>query len=133
MEGTYPIMIGKTKVGQAFVERQGLYYCFSCRCELHSEVICRVTLQIGEQEESLGILMPLEGNVFGLCKRLPAKSLKSGMPEFRITPKQSLPAGSFIDVYPEEPFGFISRLENAYLEVRRGKTGLVIPEVSQTK
>lgn len=130
MEGTYPIMIGKTKSGQAIVERQGLYYCILCQCEIHSEVICRVTLCVNDRQENLGILMPVEGKIYGLCKRLPIKSVGTGIPEFYITPKQSLPSGTFVDVYPDEPFSYISRLENAYLEKRRGRTGLVLPKIS---
>lgn len=129
MEGTYEIYLGRDNVGEAKVERQGLYYCFTCRCRLHSEVISRVTVTCGGHTESLGILAPM-GKEYCLTKKLPVKKLKDGIPEFRIMPKRPGMPGVFIDVYPEEPFRYIAKLEKAYLEERRGRLGIMIKEDS---
>ena len=125
MEGTYPIYLGKEKVGQVSVERQGLYYCFRCRCRLHSEVMCRVTVSCGGGHDNLGILVPV-GKEYVLCKKLPAKQLRPGIPEFWITVKHPQRQEIYVDIYPEEPFQYIAKLERAYLDKRRGKSGIRI-------
>ena len=88
MEGIYTVYLGKDPVGQVTVERQGLYYCFHCRCQLHSEVMCRVTVSSGGKHESLGILVPV-GEHYLLTKKLPVKQFLSEKPEFWITPKKT--------------------------------------------
>lgn len=123
MEGTYQIWLGKEPVGQASVERQGLYYCFWCRCQLHSEVMYRVNISCGGSTESLGILVPI-GRDYGLIKKIPIKNFGPGIPEFWITPKHAQMQEIWVDIYPEEPFRYIAKLETAYLEKRRGRLGI---------
>ena len=126
MEGSYTVWLGKEPVGQATVERQGLYYWFRCRCQLYSEVMCRVTVSCGSNHESLGILVPA-GKDYVLTKKLPVK-LFSGTPEFWITPKQPQRQEFYVDIYPEEPFRYIAKLEKAYLDRRQGVLRLRIEE-----
>lgn len=123
----YEICLGKEVVGHAYVSRQGLYYCFRCSCELQSEIICRVTVSCGGHHENLGILVP-EGNRYKLTKKIPVKRLGQGIFQFQITPKHQKTYGKYISVYPEEPFRYIQKLQNAYLQHRGGSTGIVIQE-----
>ena len=118
MEGTYQIWLGKESVGQAVVERIGLYYYFRCCCQLHSEVMCRVTITCGSRNENLGILIPTGGN-YTLNKKLPIKQFDSNIPEFWIIPRSQAVQSLRIDVYPEEPFRYITKLETAYLDSTR--------------
>lgn len=118
MVGTYTVWLGKEPVGQAVVERQGLYYHFRCQCQLHSEVMCKVTVSCGGTNENLGILVPI-GKNYGLMKKLPVKNFGSGIPEFWITPRQIHRQGIRVDIYPEEPFRYIAKLEKAYLDNHR--------------
>lgn len=127
MEGNYIVWLGKEAVGQAIVERQGLYYSFNCQCQLHSEVMCRVTVSCGGSHVSLGILVPM-GKDYGLTKKLPIKNFPPGTPEFWITPKQIRSQGIYVDVYPEEPFRYIAKLEKAYLDKHKGRPGIRIDE-----
>ena len=126
MEGTYTIWLGKEAVGQATVKRQGLYYQFTCCCQLHSEVICRVNISSGGRSESLGILTP-SGSDYRLTKKIPIKQFECGTPEFWITPRHSEKQGIFLDIYPEEPFSYLTKLEKAYLDKQSGRIGIVIP------
>ena len=126
VEGSYTIWLGKESVGQATVERQGLYYRFRCCCQLHSEVICRVNVSCGGRSESLGILIPA-GSDYRLTKKIPIKQFELGTPEFWITPRHTEKQGIFLDIYPEEPFHYLTKLEKAYLDKRRGRAGIVIP------
>lgn len=127
MEGTYMIWLSKEAVGHVSVERLGLYYLFRCQCQLHSQVICRVMVSCGGRTESLGILVPGE-KTFHLTKKLPTKEFASGTPEFWITPRHLAKREVSVDIYPEEPFHYISKLENAYLSRKQGKPVLVINE-----
>ena len=130
MEGTYRIWLSKDPVGSVTVERQGLYYWFRCKCQLHSKVICRVMVSCGGESSSLGILVPV-GEEYLLTKKLPVKEFEAGEPEFWITPRQlAKPQILSVDIYPEEPFRYITKLEKAYLSTKQGKMVIMIPDAS---
>ena len=127
MEGTYDIMLAGEPVGQATVRRQGLYWQFSCRCDLSGETVCRVRVTCGGQQTNLGILVP-EGGKFVLNTKVAASTLGAGVPEFRVLPRRPEIKGKFIPLRPEEPFAYLHRLEDAFLARQNGELGIVIPE-----
>ena len=123
--GEYEIMLGGKAVGQAEVCREGLYYRFRCRCYLTGSVICKIVVDWGTEQRSLGVLVPM-GNGFGLETRIPDKYFPQAEPKFYAQPKHREPEGKFVPVYPEEPFSYLAQLKNAYLSRRNGQTGVVI-------
>ena len=125
MEGTYPLCFGGTAVGQVRLLREGLYYRFLCRCHLSGDVVCRVMVTWGELRENLGILVPV-GDGFGLDTRVPVKRFGKGKPEFSVTPSRPPTGEKFLPISPEEPFAYIARLKDAFLEIREGQVGAVI-------
>lgn len=127
MIGTYDIYLGSAAVGEAVVEKRGLYYMISCRCRLSGETMHRIVVSCGDRREDLGICIPM-GDQFGVEKKIPCKRLGEGIPKFLLLPKHRKQEGKFTPVYPEEPFAYMSKLKNAYLEIRDGQTGLVIME-----
>lgn len=127
MDQEYEIMLGDKCVGSAGVRREGLYWRIRCRCKLSGEVLCRVLVRCGDREESLGILVPQDGE-FGLETRIPVKKVGEGPLSFSAVPKHRPLEGRFVPLSPEEPFRYITRLKDAYLEKRNGQVGIVIKE-----
>ncbi len=127
MEGSYAIEQGGQKIGQAEVTRQGLYYQFDCKCRLSGEVICRLAAVCGEKTENLGIPVPENGH-FVLRKKIPVSKLEGGELKIRVVPKRPESRGQFVPIRAEEPFTYLSRLKNAYLERRGQVLGIVINE-----
>ena len=68
------------------------------------------------------------GERFGLSTKVPIKRLGQGTMRFQALPKHRKLEGEFIPVYPEEPFAYLTRLQNAFLAVRDGQVGVVIRE-----
>lgn len=126
MIGTYDVRMGDRSVGTVTVEKEGLYYRFSCRCSLSGEVMCRLWLHCGGRETDLGLCVPM-GDGFGTDKRLPAKQCGEGTPVFLLRPKETQLRGNFIPLSPEEPFRYIHRLQDAFLERRGHQLGIVLP------
>ena len=124
MEGIYPILHGGQSVGQVTVTRKGLYYHFFCRMQLSGEIICRLEVTCGGRTENLGIPAP-ENGAFCLQKTLPVSRFGRGEPDFRILPKHAPLQGQFIPINPEEPFAYLDRLQDAYLQYRSGQMGIV--------
>lgn len=120
------IMLGGQAIGRAQIEKEGLYYRFSCCCNLSGEVVYRLSVRCGEKTENLGIPVPQNGR-FELNTRIPVKRLGSGEMQIFAVPKHAQPEGNFVPLSPEEPFRYLKRLENAFLQVRDGQVGLVIP------
>lgn len=127
MVGTYDIRLGPSQVGKATVEKQGLYYIFSCRCRLNGATMQRIMVACGENKVDLGICVPVDGT-FGVDKKVPCKRFGEGVPEFYVVPRLGQPGGKFVPVYPEEPFAYMSKLKGAFLEIQNGQRGIVITE-----
>ena len=122
---TYPILRGGESIGQACVEKKGLYYHFSCRCDLSGEVIYRLTASCGEKCENLGVPVP-DGGEFMLTTRIPVSRLGQGEITVRAVPKHGKLEGKFIPISPDEPFNYLRQLENAVFEKRNGQPGILI-------
>ena len=127
MEGTYEISQGGKPVGRVRVERQGLYYHFSCRGKLTGAVVCKLVVSCGERQENLGVFVPMDGT-FGIEKKLPVKRLGEGTPQFRVLPKHESVEGKFVPIYPEEPFAYMAKLKDAFLAYQEDQVGIVIKE-----
>lgn len=126
----YPVILGSSAVGKARIQREGLYGRIFCRCDLPGETMYRLSAQWGETQIDLGTLVPM-GSGFGLETRIPVKRLGEGNPVFRLRAKHDRgTSGKFVPIYPEEPFAYIDRLKDAFLETRDGVRGIVIPENS---
>ena len=89
--------------------------------------MCRLAVKCGGKQENLGVLIPMDGQ-FGLEKKIPAKRLGQGTPEFQILFKQEKPEGKFVPIYPEEPFAYMTKLKDAFLAVQAGQVGIVLKE-----
>ena len=87
----------------------------------------RIVVACGKSREDLGICVPINGT-FGLDRKVPCKRFESGVPEFLLLPKYPDMSGTFVPVYPDEPFAYMTRLKDAYLQVRDGVPGIVIKE-----
>ena len=79
------------------------------------------------EEIHLGIPVPA-GDAFVLETRIPVKRLPEGEFRFVLLPRHRELEGKFIPLSPQEPFAYLSRLKDAYLEKRDGSIGIVIPE-----
>lgn len=123
----YGVFFGDKSVGKAQVTQQGLYYHVVCRCSLSGEVMYRLEVSCGGKRENLGILVPWE-NGFGLDTRFPISRVGRGELSFRLLPRHdSLEGRMFVPITPEEPFAYLSRLKDSFLEIREGERGASIP------
>lgn len=120
------ILLGGQAIGTARVAREGLYFCFRCRCRLSGEVVYRLQVRCGDNKENLGIPVPQNG-AFELNTRIPAKKLGSGRMVVEAVPKKVEWEGVFVPLSPEEPFKYLRRLEGAFLQVRNGQVGILLP------
>lgn len=120
----YGVFHGTDQVGKVRLEKQGLYYCLSCRCAM-KEGMYHLIVSDAEHREDLGTLLHL-GDGFGLDTRFPVKRLGEGQLHFGLYAKRA--GGIFVPIRPEEPFGYIDRLKNTFLEIQNGEKGIVIDD-----
>lgn len=124
----YAVHYGGKPVGKVRVTRQGLYDCYSCRCQIGGEIMYRLEVSDGERCADLGILVPM-GDGFGITTRLPASRLGGGEKTFTLRAKTDVPSARFfVPIKPEEPFRYIARLKDAVLEIREGQIGASFPK-----
>ena len=126
MTECYDVFLGNLAVGKVYADRQGLYCRFRCRCHVAGGSICSLAVLCANEEIHLGILVPA-GDAFVLETRIPVKRLPEGEFRFVLLPRHRELEGKFIPLSPQEPFAYLSRLKDAYLEKRDGSIGIVIP------
>lgn len=120
------VLLGGKPVGRVQVQRQGLYYVFTCRCGLSGETVWHLIASCGEKQADLGVLVP-ESDGFGLTTRRPVKLLGEGKLLFTLKPKHE-EGTKFAPIYPEEPFAYIERLKDAFLAQKDGQIGAMWKE-----
>ena len=127
MMGTYDVMCSGVKAGTVKVEKQGLYYSFSCRCNIPGKAVHRLTVICGDNRTDLGICVPV-GTEFVVNRKLPCKQFPGAEPEFLLVSRRETGGRRFVPVYPEEPFAYMTKLKNAFMEIQDGQAGIVIRE-----
>ncbi len=124
------IMLGNQSIGKGEIHREGMYYRIHCRCRLSGEVPCQVEARAGGKTFDLGLLVP-ENGAFCLTRRLPIKEIGTGELTLRAMPKSTVGRGKFVPISADEPFSYLSRLENAYLARKDGVVGAYIEDKSR--
>lgn len=82
----------------------------------------RLVVSCAAVKENLGILVPRDGS-FILHTKLPVKRIGEGDMTFHLASVQESVSAAFIPICPEEPFAYIDRLKEAYLERKYGQLG----------
>lgn len=123
MENCYEVYFGSELAGKVQLLRQGLYYRVICRCRILGDQVYRLYAVQGDRRENLGVLVP-ESDAFFLDKKIPVKRIGDETPRFFVSSGNACPRGKFIPISPEEPFLYIDRLKNAFLQSEHGKIGI---------
>lgn len=127
MDGTWKVFWGAQPVGRCTARREGLYTRFSCRCSLPDGQLRNLVVKLGPWERSLGVLAPSDGG-YGLETRVATRHLPPGEPEFSARLRREKGEGTFVPLYPEEPFSYLHRLESAFLARKDGKLGIILKD-----
>lgn len=125
MEQSFTVTLAGKSVGKVVVNRQGLYYLFSCRCNLTGDIIYRLTVSCGTTKVSLGILVPNNG-CFMLNTKLPIKKFEDCEMIFRLLPQEENHARVFVPIKPDEPFTYISQLKESFLTLQNSQPGIFV-------
>ena len=123
----YQIYLGNEVIGTAEAEKQGLTYCIRCRCRISGEVPYKVVARCDGKEVDLGLLVP-ENGAFQLKSRVAVKQLAAGEISFHAVPRHVTPDGMFVPVSADEPFMYLSRLQNAFMTRSEGRQGVVLTD-----
>ena len=119
----YQILMDGKNVGAVDVNREGLYYKFSCLCVPPDDKIYRIFLRDGSGTRNLGVCVP-EGKKYMLNVRIPVKKINGTQFEFFMASKMS-------DIIEEpietgKPFPYLDKLENAILHTENGKQVILL-------
>ena len=122
MEGTYDVFYEGEKVGNLHLQRNGLYYIINAECMVEQQGMFQLVMNLTDRSEEIGLMMPDKGRLI-LKKRIPVKRVGECLPYFSI--KERNPCKEEVAVIrPEQPFIFLHRLQEAYLDF--GENGCII-------
>ena len=130
MNGAYDILLGGEPAGTAQVTREGLYYCFRCQVSLSGEVMYKLVLQKEDETLDLGIPAP-QGDAFTLTTRIPVKRVGDGLFSIRAVPRHAPVGTAFVPLKEDEPFRYLSRLNEAAFDIVNGHPGVVLNEYTK--
>lgn len=119
----YEIYLRQEKVGQARVQRQGLYYKVECSCALPVGTRYHVVAQGRNGQEDLGLLIPA-GSRFQSSRSVAVKKLGEGELVFRLEPTAA--EGLFIPLREDMPIACLDKLRSAVVVERNGVSGLLL-------
>lgn len=122
----YEIMMDGIPVGQAQVEKEGLYYCFTCTCTPKNNGIHRIHVCDGVITRDLGICVP-DGNGFRLFTRIPVKYLCEGKLSFKLVDTSRTQKA--VPVKEDEPFAYLGELDTARLQNTNGQPEIILSPV----
>jgi len=125
LDGFYEVTFGNTVVGKCEVRSQGLYCRIICRYRIPGDPICHLYAVTEAGRENLGVPVP-EGDGFLLDRKIPVKRIGQGDIRFALSAGAGTLTGTFVPIRPEEPFLYIERLQNAFLELSQGQVGIRI-------
>lgn len=117
----YKILWNGKQVGQAKVEREGLYYKFTCVCVFHNYDIHRIIVSDGKELVKLGVCIP-DGDKFTLSTRVPAKYLPGSSLCFTVEADST----SAIPVFSGKLFAHLDKLETARFQIINGQSNIII-------
>ncbi len=123
MEEQYEVDFAGRQAGKVQLLRQGLYVRIICRCTVPGDQVLRLYAVLGDKRENLGVVVP-DGDGFLLDKKIPAKRLGEGKLKFMLSSGSGQRPGKFVPICPEEPFFYIDRLKDAFLQSEHGKIGI---------
>ena len=106
------------------MEKEGLYYRFSCRAQLPEGARCHLVARTGEKRYDLGLCIP-QGEFFVTQTRLPVKHFSQGKYQFFLEQRGN---ERFVPLYPDQPFSGLGNLERGKLISRNGVLGILFPE-----
>lgn len=118
----YEITFQSRRIGTVLMERQGLYYRFSCKCVLPDEQIHSVWVLWGGGNRKLGVCIP-KGDGFCLDTKVPIKYIPNSKLEFVMDHNDD-----FYPIDAKEEFCHMDKLAGAHFAIQNGRPGLVIPK-----
>ena len=116
----YEIFMQGQSAGTATVEKEGLYFTFTCICYLQTRGIYRVSVSQGDHSENLGVLLP-SGSVYKLTTKIPQNRFSAEEFTFQIMDTQKKASGTFVPLVSGQPYFHISALRRSCLKKLDGQ------------
>ena len=129
MVNTYDVFLDGKAVGTASLEKEGLYWKITCRCNVPNDVPYEVLLRAGEHI-NLGLLVK-EEMAHCLTRRIAMKRIREDQLCFEATARIAKPAEVFQCIASEEPFAYLEEIKGCKLEEKDGHVGLLIKQEGQ--
>lgn len=124
----FEIFMHSQPVGSATVQKDGLYFSFSCSCQMPDNGIYRVVVEDGKHSENLGVLIP-NGDTYALTAKLPLKRFCTDNFSFQVMDRQKKASGICVPLASDKPFLYISKLRESYLTLVDGQLYIRLPDI----
>lgn len=125
MKSQYPVLYDGTPVGEAKLEREGLYIRIRFRCRLDRGCRFRMILHIDAAKRDLG-LCASDSGIFEDSIRILLQDIENAPLDFSLEKEQK---GRFVPIRLNEPFLYPALLHMARFQIQDGVKGLILQEL----
>ena len=126
MKHCFEVCLQRNQVGTVTVEKSGLYYLLSCRCNIPCDRFYRLIAYSGERRLSLGFCVPECGKSVLRC-RLPIKQID--FDHLRFALEEGNVSQLFVPICADKPFPHLDRLPEGKLAEQDGVMGVLFTEL----
>lgn len=121
----YEVKFENQVAGKVKIDKEGLYYRFSCECRLPQSGIYRLMAECTDGKMPLGILV-FESGKFVLNTKVAIKRFGTCPIAFSVVADNADEKMKFVPLYPDAPFSHIANLDSARLVFRGGQIGITV-------
>ena len=120
----YPIYLTEKKVGEACLEKKGMFWHITLRCSVTGEQPFRILVESGTQQTDLGIY-PSDAVCGEVERWVSVKTLPIGGLSFQLVPQKT---GQRILVLEKKPFSALDKLSSGRFQTVAGQPEIFIPD-----
>ena len=116
----YPVFRNRSIIGNAQIERNGLYANIHCQCQNSAGDFCKLTMTFSDKVLDLGHWVR-NGAFFVVHKKIPIKHLGEGEPTFCAVSEARVQETVSHPILPDKPFPYLEMLPEGSLQFKDGK------------
>lgn len=127
----YPIYYAGNRVGNAVLEKQGMFYKIRCHCDIQVDKLTKIQMNIEGDALDLGICLKCQNGI-GLSTRINTKILEGKNPSFSVhTDDES--EGILNPISENAPFAYLEYISQGKFIRKEEKTYILLPHASMSK
>lgn len=123
----FSIYFGEKICGRARLEKEGLYYRITCKCEIPTDALCRMQMKTRGECIDLGTCIK-KGSSYMINTKIPCKRIDPEDVQITMLTNAPHTTGNFIPVSSKLPFPYLHKLERGRMAFVGEQVGMLFTD-----